>query len=331
MMRLILAVGVLLLMLSCPLSAHELRPAYLQLEETKSDHFSVLWKVPAAGDSRLGLYLSLPAQCRRLSEPSAAIEGAAYFERWQVQCEGGLRGTAITVDGLRSTMTDVLARITWADGTVEIERLTPEAPTITLKGAQTTIEVAWTYLLLGVEHILGGIDHLLFVLALMLLIREPLMLVKTITAFTLAHSITLAGAALGYFSLPQKPVEAAIALSIAFVARELIRMQPGERRLSLAYPWVVAFSFGLLHGFGFAEALKEIGLPQGDVPLALVTFNLGVEAGQLLFVGAILLLYAGVNAAVSWPLAKGRVATAYVIGTVATVWLLERLAAFIQA
>jgi hypothetical protein len=165
----------------------------------------------------------------------------------------------------------------------------------------------------------------------MLLIREPWMLVKTITAFTLAHSITLAGASLGYFSLPQKPVEAAIALSIAFVARELIRMKPGERRLSLAYPWVVAFSFGLLHGFGFAGALKEIGLPQGDVPLALLTFNLGVEAGQLVFVGTILLFYAAITALFAWPRARGRVAAAYVIGSVATFWLLERLASFLQA
>ena len=192
---------------------------------------------------------------------ASAIENNAYFERWKVTCDGGLKGQTITIDGLRSTLTDVLARIAWAEGSVEVERLTPEQPTLTLKGAQTVWEVAHTYFMLGVEHILGGIDHLLFVLALMLLIRDPWMLLKTITAFTLAHSITLTGVALGYLSLPQAPVEAVIALSIAFVAREFILMKPGERRLSEAYPWVVAFSFGLLHGFGFAGALKEIGLP----------------------------------------------------------------------
>ena len=192
---------------------------------------------------------------------ASAIENNAYFERWKVTCDGGLKGQTIIIDGLRSTLTDVLARIAWADGSVEVERLTPEQPTLTLKGARTVWEVAHTYFMLGVEHILGGIDHLLFVLALMLLIRDPWMLLKTITAFTLAHSITLTGAALGYLSLPQAPVEAVIALSIAFVAREFILMKPGERRLSEAYPWVVAFSFGLLHGFGFAGALKEIGLP----------------------------------------------------------------------
>ena len=210
-----------------------------------------------------------------------------------------------------------------------MERLTPEQPSLTLKGAQTVWEVARTYFMLGVEHILGGIDHLLFVLALMLLIRDPWMLVKTITAFTLAHSITLTGAALGYLSLPQAPVEAVIALSIAFVARELILMKPGERRLSEAYPWVVAFSFGLLHGFGFAGALKEIGLPHGDVPLALFTFNLGVEAGQLVFVAAMLILYRAAMTMTQLPLPPLRTTMAYGIGAAATFWLLTRLGAFI--
>ncbi|MCA3572299.1 MAG: HupE/UreJ family protein, partial [Aestuariivirga sp.] len=256
-------------------------------------------------------------------------ENAAHFERWQVSCEGGLKGRTITIDGLKSTLTDVLARITWADGSVEVVRLTPEQPALVLKGAQTVWEVAQTYFILGVEHILGGIDHLLFVLALMLLIRDPWALVKTITAFTIAHSITLTGAALGYLSLPQPPVEAVIALSIAFVARELLVMKPGERRLSEAYPWLVAFSFGLLHGFGFAGALKEIGLPQADVPLALLTFNLGVEAGQLLFVAAILALYRTASVMTRLPMAPIRTAIAYGIGTAATFWLLTRIYAFI--
>jgi hydrogenase/urease accessory protein HupE len=154
------------------------------------------------------------------------------------------------------------------------------------------------------------------------------MLVKTITAFTVAHSMTLAGAALGYFSLPQPPVEATIALSIAFVASELARAQPGERRLSESYPWVIAFAFGLLHGFGFAGALKEIGLPQTDVPLALLTFNLGVEAGQLMFVAAVLLAYQGLKALYDLPVVPGRMATAYGIGSIATFWLVSRIASF---
>ncbi len=320
-----------LLAMALPATAHEIRPAYLQLDETAPAQFSVLWKVPAAGDRRLALYLRFPAECQTLGEPAGTIDGGAYFERWKMSCDGGLKGRSVTVDGLRTSMTDVLARISWTDGTTEVARLTPEHPALTLKGAQSILQVAWTYFVLGVEHILSGVDHLLFVLALMLLIRERWMLFKTITAFTLAHSITLVGATLGYFSLPQKPVEATIALSIAFVASELIKMKPGERRLSEAYPWVVAFSFGLLHGFGFAGALTEIGLPQKDVPLALLTFNLGVEAGQLMFVGFVLLLYAAVRTVTTIPLTKARVAGAYVIGTIAIGWFLERLAGFVTS
>ena len=250
------------------------------------------------------------------------------LRRWIAICQGGLRGKEISIDGLRATVTDALARIQYRDGSVEIARLTPESPAFTVKGAQPIWEVARTYFLLGVDHILSGFDHLLFVLALVLLIHDRWMLLKTITAFTVAHSITLAGATLGYFSLPQKPVEATIALSIAFVASELIKMKPGERRLSEAYPWVVAFTFGLLHGFGFAGALKEIGLPHSDVPLALFTFNVGVEAGQLLFVAAVLAGFRAITALVTVPLAPARLVAAYLIGTAAMIWLVARLDSF---
>lgn len=330
MKRLMLLLAALLA-LALPATAHEIRPAYLQLSETAPARFSVLWKVPAAGDRRLALYVRFPAACHNLGEPTGTIDGAAYFERWKMSCDGGLRGKSVTVDGLRISMTDVLARVSWADGSVEIGRLTPEHPILTLKGAQSSLQVAWTYFLLGVEHILGGVDHLLFVLALMLLIRDGWMLFKTITAFTLAHSITLAGAALGYFSLPQKPVEATIALSIAFVAGELVKMKPGARRLSEAYPWLLAFSFGLLHGFGFAGALKEIGLPRGDVPLALLTFNLGVEAGQVMFVAVALLAAAAAKSVAVIAPSTARVAAAYVIGTVAAVWFIDRMAGFLAS
>ncbi len=151
---------------------------------------------------------------------------------------------------------------------------------------------------------------------------------KTVTAFTVAHSITLAGASLGLFNLPQRPVEAVIALSIVFVAAEVLKAQPGQIRLSQRFPWMVAFAFGLLHGFGFAGALAEIGLPQSDVPLALLAFNLGVEAGQLLFIGAILAGVAGVRQMAGFPLRWTRVAAAYAIGIIATFWLIERLAGF---
>jgi hydrogenase/urease accessory protein HupE len=324
-----LAIILLQAFLSTSAMAHEMRPAYLDMTETGPDIFAVVWKVPAIGELRLGLYVRLPVTCLPKAEPTKTMESGAYFERWIAFCDGGLKGREINVDGLQATMTDALAHITYRDGTTEVVRLKPDAPGFAVAGAQTSFEVARTYFRLGVDHILSGIDHLLFVLALMLLIHNRWTLVKTITAFTIAHSITLAGAALGYVSLPQQPVEATIALSIAFVASELIRMKPGKRRLSEAYPWVVAFIFGLLHGFGFAGALKEIGLPQADVPLALLTFNLGVEAGQLSFVAAVLIVFRGITAIVSFPAVPVRMAGAYLIGTTATVWLLTRLAGFL--
>jgi len=308
--------------------ADELRPAYLSIRETSPDEFSVLWKIPALGDKRLGLYLQLPDACVPKAEPVRLIENAAYSERWTVVCRGGLRGRPITIDGLRSTATDALARIEYRDGSVEIARLTPETPRFVVAGVQSGWEVAWTYFLLGVDHILSGYDHLLFVFALMLLINDFWMLTKTITAFTLAHSITLAGASLGYFSLPQQPVEATIALSIAFVASELIKQRPGERRLSESYPWVVAFAFGLLHGFGFAGALKETGLPQTDVPVALLTFNIGVEAGQLLFVTCVWIAFLAVRRSITMPVAPARLAAAYVIGAVSMLWFVARIGSF---
>ncbi|PKA45553.1 hypothetical protein CWR43_00525 [Rhizobium sullae] len=306
--------------------AHEIRPAYLDMRETTRDEFAVVWKVPAQGNMRLGLYASLPKPCVEKAEPVRSIDGGAYLERWTVACAGGLEGGEITIDGLRSTMTEALVRIEYESGDTEVVRLMPDAPSFVAAGRQTSLEVAQTYFLLGVDHILSGLDHLLFVLALLLLIRDRWSLVKTITAFTIAHSITLAGASLGYFSLPQKPVEATIALSIAFVASELIKMKPGERRLSESYPWVVAFAFGLLHGFGFAGALMEIGLPQSDVPLSLLTFNLGVEAGQLIFVAAALVVLRAAGAVGAIQPAPARRFGAYSIGTAAMLWLISRIA-----
>jgi hydrogenase/urease accessory protein HupE len=309
-------------------AADELRPAYLDLKETAPDEFSVLWKVPALGDRRLGIYAHLPDACKTATEPVSGLASGAFFERWTVSCAGGLRGKEIVIDGLRSTVTDVLARIQYRDGSTQVARLGPENPVLSVAGAQNAWDVARTYGFLGVEHILTSLDHLLFVLALIFLIRDRWTLLKTITAFTVAHSITLAGASLGYFRLPQKPVEAAIALSIAFLASELVKMRSGQLRLSETYPWVVAFAFGLLHGFGFAGALKDIGLPQVDIPLALLTFNLGVEAGQIIFVCAIVLGEKALSALFTVPGRPARLAAGYLIGTTSTIWLMTRLNSF---
>lgn len=330
MIRVLLALMLGLALGSPSASAHEMRPGFLSIKEKGSDEYSVLWKVPALGDKRLGIFLRLPENCKTRGEPLRSIEDAAYLERSTVICVGGLKHKEIFIDGLNATLTDVLGRIEYRDGTTEIARLTPESPGFSVSGAQSGWQVAGTYFRLGVEHILTGLDHLLFLFALILLIHDRWMLVKTITAFTMAHTMTLGGATLGYFSLPQKPVEAAIALSIAFVASELLKMKQGERRLSEAYPWIVAFCFGLLHGFGFAGALKEVGLPQSDVPLALLMFNLGVEAGQLMFVAVVLIALQALEIIFTPPKPAARVIAAYSIGAVAMFWLIARIVSFGQ-
>ncbi|MGD9501237.1 MAG: HupE/UreJ family protein [Methyloceanibacter sp.] len=322
MTRLLLAL-VALLLLSGAASCHELRPGYLAIRETGPETYDVRFKVPARGELRLGLHVRFPPDCSDIGQPRGEATGDAFLEYRVIRCPGGLSGREIAIDGLAATFTDVVARVQSAGGSVQAARLTPAEPYFTVAAAPTWIDVARTYFLLGVEHILLGIDHLLFVLALLLLIRNPWMLVKVITAFTVAHSITLAVAALELTQIPQAPVEAVIALSIMFVAAEVIR----ERKTSLAAtaPWIVAFAFGLLHGLGFGGALKEIGLPQSDVPLALLSFNLGVEAGQLLFVLAVLSLKAAADRLLAVKPLWFRNVAGYGIGSVAAMWFVQRL------
>src|SRR5690606_4582930 len=195
--------------------------------------------------------------------------------------------------------------------------------------------VAWTYTIIGIEHIVFGFDHLLFVLALVLLLKGGWLVVQTVTAFTIAHSMTLVGASLGYLSLPSRPVEAVIALSIVFLAVEVVKAQQNARmhgnsdtmplRLSQRFPWVVAFLFGLLHGLGFAGALAEIGLPQDAIPMALLTFNLGVELGQLAIVAVAFAVLALVRRLHEASLHPAKVAASYAIGITATFWFIERM------
>lgn len=305
---------------------HEVRPGYLELRQTGADSWSMLWKVPALGDMRLSIHPLLPENCATASEPVAFQSDGAYTERTAIVCKGGLVGRSIGIGGLAATMTDVLVRSVRVDGSVQVARLTPSVPAFVLEAVPGPLQVARTYTVLGVEHILGGVDHLLFVLGLLLLIRGVGALVKTITAFTVAHSVTLAAATLGWVQVPQQPVEAVIALSILFLASELAKQRDGYTGLMERYPWIVAFSFGLLHGFGFAGALREVGLPGGDIPLALVTFNAGVEIGQLLFVAAVLLVIAGLRRL--YPRIPGwaHAAPAYGIGTMAAFWWLQRMA-----
>jgi hypothetical protein len=305
---------------------HEVRPGYLELRQTGADTWSVLWKVPALGDMRLSIHPQFPEHCAPASEPVAFQSDGAYTERTAIACKGGLVGRSIGIGGLAATMTDVLVRSVRSDGSVQVARLTPSAPAFVFEAVLGPLQVAGTYTVLGVEHILGGVDHLLFVLGLLLLVRGIWPLVRTITAFTVAHSITLAAATLGWVQVPQAPVEAVIALSILFLASELAKQHDGHAGLMERYPWIVAFSFGLLHGFGFAGALREVGLPGSDIPLALFTFNAGVEIGQLLFVAIVLLAMAGLRRWSLWIPGWARAAPAYGIGAMAAFWWLQRMA-----
>ncbi len=307
--------------------AHELRPGYLELRERSPEVFEVLWKVPARGEASLAIEPTLPERCRAVGPRSVRVSDAAVTERWEVRCAGGLGGGTIAIEGLAATLTDVLVRLEAWDGSTRLARLTPREPAFVVRAEPGRAEVAATYLQLGVEHILAGIDHLFFVLALVLLVREPKRLIATVTAFTVAHSLTLAAATLGLVHVAQRPVEAVIALSIVFVAGEIVHDARGDPGLTTRMPWVVAFAFGLLHGLGFAGGLREVGLPEQSIPLALLFFNLGVEVGQLLFIALMLPLAAlGRRAARRWPRGAAEV-PAYAIGPVAAWWTLVRVIA----
>jgi hydrogenase/urease accessory protein HupE len=320
--------------------AHEVRPAYLELKQTGPETYDVFWKVPGRGeDLRLGLYVELPAGTTNLSEPRASFVNGAFAERWSIKRAGGLTGGTIHIAGLSATMTDVLVRVESREGTTQVIRLTPSAPSFVVEAVPRALDITRTYLVLGVEHILLGIDHLLFVLALLILVKGWRRLVGTITAFTLAHSITLAAATLGFASVPGPPVEAVIALSIVFVACEIVHRRQGRSGLTERWPWVVAFTFGLLHGFGFAGALHEVGLPQNAIPLALLLFNVGVELGQLLFIASVTAALTGaafIGRRLSQlgidpkpPYAASESVAAYAIGSVAAFWLIDRTLGFL--
>jgi hydrogenase/urease accessory protein HupE len=325
--------GQLFALLLAPLaaSAHESRPAYLALQETAAGQFSVLWRTPVLAGMRLPVVLRLPDRVKNFREPVVSELADSLVERrWVDAGPKGLAGERIEFAGLQFTITDVLVRLEMRDGTVWTSLVRPAQPWIEIAAAPGVLAVAGAYVLHGIEHILFGFDHLLFVLALILIVRNGRVLLWTITAFTLAHSITLSLATLGVVHVPGPPVEATIALSILLLACEIVRMQRGQVSLTSRWPWIVAFCFGLLHGFGFASALTEIGLPLGDIPLALLSFNIGVEIGQLVFIGAVLgaLAFVG-RIGIPSRIARGALPVAtYAIGSVAAFWFFERLAGF---
>jgi len=320
--------ALLVLLITTSAFAHEVRPAYLELSEVKDGEFAVLWKTPMRGEMRLSLTPEFSGMTERITPVTTRRTGDAAVQTWRMKASEPLRGQSLRIAGLESSMTDVLVRAGFADGTTWTQRLTPAQPSMMIPLRESGLAVAGVYLELGVEHILIGIDHLLFVLALLLITRAGWKLVKTVTAFTLAHSITLGMATLGLVHVPSPPVEALIALSIVFLAAEIVRVDSGQSSITYRSPWLVAFVFGLVHGFGFAGALSEIGLPQGQIPLALLFFNIGVELGQLLFIAAVLsLLMVLRRIPVPLPRAAAR-AVPYTIGSVAMFWVIQRITSF---
>jgi hydrogenase/urease accessory protein HupE len=305
------------------------RPAYLELRQTTPDTYDAFWKVPGQGENmRLGIYVELPAGSTNVTAPRASMANNAFTERWTIKRPGGLTGGTIHIAGLTATMTDVLVRLERLDGSTQVTRLTPSAPSFVVEAAPRALEVARTYSVLGVEHILTGIDHLLFVLALLIITGGGWKLVKTVTAFTISHSLTLTAATLGFVHVPQRPVEAVIALSIVFVAAEIVRIHRGLESITSRAPWLVAFTFGLMHGLGFAGGLSEAGLPAGHVPTALFFFSAGVEAGHFMFIGVVLAFIALIRR-IRIPFPRwAELVPPYAIGSIAMFWVVQRIAAF---
>jgi len=316
----------LLALPAAPAAAHEARPAYLQLHEIDAETYDAFWKVPGLGeDRRLAIHVQFASGTNTVGTPSVSFANNAFLQRWRVHRDGGFDGSAIRIEGIEATLTDALVRIERLDGTTQTVKLSPSSPAFTVEAKPGSGEVARAYLVLGIEHILLGIDHLLFVLALMILVRDAKRLLWTITAFTAAHSLTLAAATLGWIHVPIPPVEATIALSIVFLASEIAHARAGHPSLTCRKPWIVAFVFGLLHGLGFASALSEVGLPGNAIPVALLFFNVGVEIGQLMFIASVLAVVAGARR-VSLPrfVWNWRL-PAYAIGAIASCWTIQRV------
>ncbi len=324
-------IALLLLAIALPSAGDEFRPAYLQLTQTGAESYEVLWRSPALDEyTPLKLRPVFPAEVVELGARHRSYAAGTLRQRWRIEVPGGLDGKAITFPDLAESRVDVLVRLQRLDGSVQLERILPARPSFSATASPGAHEVARTYVVIGIEHILLGFDHLLFVLALVMIVDSFRRLLITITAFTVAHSITLSLATLGVLHVPGPPVEAIIALSIVFVAGEIIHRRQGREGLASRRPWVVAFAFGLLHGLGFAGALAEVGLPENSIPLALLFFNIGVEIGQVLFIVVVLAIHRLLSRLVAgrFDLARLAPVQAYVIGGIASYWVFERVTGF---
>jgi len=305
------------------LKADEIRPFAIEMSERAEGRWSLDWKQPLSRASAPELAVpSVPDNCTFAREPAHRLAGTALIGHADLLCKGSLEGKSVGLPQLVGNA-DALFRLVPLNGEVQSFRLTADQPMATIERAPDRWQVVRDYFVIGTEHILLGWDHLLFVIALVLLVRGAWSVVTAATAFTLAHSITLAAATLGYAGLQPSAVEALIAMSIVFLAVELLH--EGRESWTRRWPWIVAFGFGLLHGFGFAGALREIGLPQGEVPMALLAFNLGVEAGQLLVIALVVALRAAIARFAPKAQRPAIRIAGYGIGITASYWMFDRL------
>ncbi len=309
--------------------AHELQPSSLEVRQLTQDRYEVIWRAPIYYKKPHPAKLQLPEHWQTVGEPTVKqLPDSALHRRVVSVPNSAIDGGVIRFIGLETTITDVFARFIWLDGSQTTAMARPSRPFIEIAAQRSAWQVAGDYTVLGVEHILSGFDHLTFVFALLLIVSGVRRLLITVTSFTLAHSITLTAATLGMMWVPGPPIEATIALSILFLASELVKVNRGQASMTAQYPWIVAFVFGLLHGFGFAGALSDIGLPQNEVPLALLMFNVGVELGQLFFVIVIIFLIMVLRKVrTKWPVWIHQL-PAYSIGGIAAFWLIERVVGF---
>jgi hydrogenase/urease accessory protein HupE len=319
----------LLLVFNAQLFSDQINMAYLGVKQTDKQKFSVIFKVPTKSNYKLDIDVNFPKTCKEILKRKVQVTKGAFLYSWNMKCKNSLLNEKINIVGLDSTNTSLLLELNFLNRSSQTKILSKNDLSYFIEKEPSAWQVVKTYSILGIEHILSGFDHLLFVLSLLLIVKNFRTLIWTITAFTLAHSITLGGVTFGFLKLPQQPVEAVIALSIMFLAMEIIHTKQGIEGITSRYPWIVSFIFGLLHGFGFAGALAEIGLPEQSIAIALIFFNVGVESGQIIFVSVVMLIgfilkkYIQKNS-----LQFLRTLIVYAIGGIASFWFLQRVSAF---
>lgn len=326
----LMIVGIWLSLIATAALADYFRPAYLELVERGEGIYDIRWKTPAQSETVVMPIKPVFPPGSKMTRPlTSAYAAGAVVMTGQVQIPGGLDGKLLKFDGLAETGNQALVRLKRLDGE-QLFKVAATDPQLAIPKEPDSIGISARYTELGIEHILFGFDHLLFVAALVMLVANFRMLIWTITSFTVAHSLTLALVTLGVISVPVPPVEAFIALSIVFVAVEIVHQRQGKPSLACRKPWLVAFTFGLMHGLGFASALAEIGLPRNNIPLALLFFNIGVELGQLLFLAALLVLATTIRRfANPVQLQRAAIAGVYAIGGTASYWLINRIFSFV--